>query len=325
MSTEDVVTEVANITRGLTNRVEICVLNNLGIYNFRINKPDSPKVVERPRLPTLVVGEAGLVQEGLIHQAKLPGGENQNYGPNHYELIENNRYEQVKELVGYMGLKTAEYDLFKVINKDTEVGVVYVDCGSDQAIDIDGIVYSPDTGSGGRSYSEPYQQIVSGGRWEPLYQTARSAGETGTGTLSWNFELDTNTFHKMILRFADFWSTTNRNFDIHINDWKRKEDFNIINRVGDPFKRTDLYFRVPVNQNKIELSLIGHGHLNAVEIYRLDKGDVEFIEASRDDEIVNKDIYLFLNKNISLSEDRLKDKFLEIQSAILRSRNLFFF
>lgn len=324
MSTEDIVTEVANITRGLTNRVEICVLNNLGVYNFSINRPDPPRVVERPRLPTLVVGEGGLVQEGLTHQARLPGGPNQNFGPNHYELIENNRYEQVKELLGYMGLKTADYDLFKVINKDTEVGVVYMDCGSNQAIDIDGIVYSPDTGSGGSSYSEPYEQIVSGGRWEPLYQTARSMGESGNGTLSWEFDLDANTFHKIILRFADFWENT-RTADIYINDWKRREDFNIVERAGGSFKRTDLSFRVPVNQNKIELSITGRGHLNAIDIYRLDKGDVEFVEASREDEIANKDIYLFVNKNISLSSDRLKARFLEIQNAILRSRNLFFF
>ena len=109
MSTEDTVTEIANITRGLTNRIEICTINNIGVYNFNINKPNQAKVVERPRLPSLVIGEGGIIQNGLTEQAKLPNGQSQNFGPNHYELIEHNRYKQVKELLGYMGLKTTDY------------------------------------------------------------------------------------------------------------------------------------------------------------------------------------------------------------------------
>lgn len=324
MSEENSISKIANITRGLTNRVEICVINNIGIYNFNIDRPNQSRVVERPRLPSLVIGQGGIIQEGLTNQEKSANGSSQNFGSNHYELIEKNRYSQVKELLGYMGLKTPEYHIFKVINKDIETGISYINCGFGQPIDVDGTIYSPDTGSGGSSFRRPLEEIVSGGKWTPIYKSARSVGQSGNGTLSWSINTNSNTSHKIILRFADFWNS-NGTANIYINGWKRKENFNIINRVGGPFKRTDVSFRVPVTNNKIELSIRGRGHLNAIDVYRLDKGDVDFIEADRDDLVVNKDAFLFVNKNINISVDNLKRKFLEIQGSVLKSRNLFLF
>ena len=222
-----------------------------------------------------------------------------------------------------MGLKTTDYSLFKVINKDIEVGVSHINCGMTIPVDIDGTIYSPDIGSGGSSHSTS-QQIVAGGKWEQLYQTARSTGNANNGTLSWNIPIDTNTSYKMVLRFADFWNI-NRKSDIYINGHKRREDFNIVSRVGGLYKRTDLTFRVPVNNNKIELLISNGGTLNAIDIYRLDKGDIDFVEADRNDEVTNKDIFLFVNKDINISEQNLKKKFLQIQNSVLKSRNLFFF
>ena len=279
-------------------------------------------MVERPRLPTLQIGEGGIIQDGLIEQSRFQN--NLYFGPNHYELIENGRYGQIKELLGYMGIKTQEYYLFKVINKDTEIGEVYINCGFDQPVDIDGTIYSPDIGSGGNSFERFDQQIVSSGKWLPVYQTARSMGESGSGTISWNIDVSANTFYKIKLRFADFWDSQQTQ-DIHINGWERKKDFSIIKRTGKAFERTDLNLRVPVTQNKIELSVRGRGHLNAIDVLRLEKGDVDLIEASRDDQVTNKDIFLFVNKNIDLAVGGLKKKFLEIQNSILKNRYSFFF
>jgi len=183
MSTEDVIGTIANMTKGLTNRTEICVINNMGTYNFNVNAPNQSKIVERPHLPTLVIGEGGIIQNGLIEQEKSTGGASQNFGKNQYELIPHDRYKQVKELLGYMGLKTAEYDLLKVVQKDIEVGVSYINCGSNTPLIIDGTTYSKDIGLGGDIYSVSYS-VVGGGKWEPLYQSARSTGGSQTGTLS---------------------------------------------------------------------------------------------------------------------------------------------
>jgi len=321
MHIQDPINKIANTTLGLTNRVEICVIDSLRSYDFNINRSEQPQVVERPNLPSLVVGEGGITQNGLTEQTKRKL-------KNRYEIIRHDRYVQVKELMGYMGIKADEYDLFKVEHKDTEVGTNFVNCGASDPIDISGIVYTSDdeffTPIGCDTSYSTTSQITSGGKWEELYQTARSIGNTEeTKTLSWEFNQDINTFYKMKLRFADYWEAV-RNFDIYINGWNRKEEFSIIGRAGKTFARTDIDFRVPVNTNKIKLDIIGSSHLNAVEIYRLDKGDVKFTEANRNDNVTNKDIFLFLNKDIYVSEQNLKRKFLEIQETTLKSRNLFF-
>jgi len=323
MSTEDMINTIANMTKGLTNRTEVCVINNMETYNFSVNAPNQSKIVEKPRLPSLVIGEGGIIQNGLIEQEKSVGGTSQNFGKNQYELIPHDRYKQVKELMGYMGLKTAEYDLLKVVQKDIEVGVSYINCGSNADLIVDGTTYSKDVGLGGNICDVSYP-IVGGGKWEQLYQSARSTGASQTGVLSWDIPIDTNTSHKMVLRFADYWPI-NRASDITINGLKRKEDFNIVGIAGGSYKRLDLTFRVPVNNNKIELSINNGGQLNAIEIYKLNKGDVEFVVADRDNKTTNKDVFLFVNKNINISEQNLKKKFLEIQGSILKSRNLYFF
>jgi len=310
------ISETANITRGLINRVEVCVINKIWNYEFNKTNNNNKQVVERPKLPTLKIGESGIVQNGLVTQTKLGGN-------NHYELIENGRYKQVKELMGYVGIKTSEYDLFKVINKETKNRLHFVNCGSNDTIKINKDIYTSDNGSGGIQVSKE-TQVANGIRWGVLYQTARSMGPSENGTITWNFNVNNNSIYEVKLRFADYWVSPNRNFDITINGTIRKEKFNIVEAASGTFKRTDLEFRVPVNDGKINITLNGNSHLNAIEIYSLAKGDIKFEEVNRDHTISNKDAYAFINKNISISEKNLKNKFLEIQGTTLKSRNLFF-
>lgn len=315
------VTNISNITKGLINRVEICVINKIWNYKFDRTTNNNKQVVEKPSLPTLKIGNSGIIQDGIIEQTKKQES-------NYYEMIENGRYEQVKELMGYMGVKTSDYDLFKVIDKDTENKLYFVNCGSDEAIKVGDDIYSKDIGVGGSNVSKEYQTILNSLRWEELYQTAKSIGENQSGTITWDFDINKNSIYKMKLRFADYWDsdeTPGRSMDITINDILRKEDFSIANTAGGVFKRIDLDFRVPVNNNKISLSLSGNSHLNAIEIFSLDKGDVDFVEITRNEILANKNIYLFVNKNINISENGLKRKFLEIKETTLQSRNLFFF
>lgn len=322
MDTE--ITKIASITRGLTNRIEICVINNLSIYNFNIAKPNPKRVVERPYLPTLVIGEKGIVQKGMCRQEISLGGSNQNFGGNHYDLIERNKFNQVKELLGYKGLKTNEYDLYKVIDKDVEIDIQHINCGSRIPIDIDGTIYSSDTGYGGNTYSRPNNQIEGGGRWEELYKTARGFSDRKSGGISWKILLKDNTNHKLVLRFADYWENTRR-FDIYINGEKRTENFNVKKRAGGTYRRTDTSLRIPINTNELQLDLVGNSILNAIDVYKLDKGDVEFMNIDRNHELTNKEVFLFVNKNINVSEQTLKNKFLSIQNSILKNRNSFFF
>lgn len=306
------------ITKGLTNRTEICVINNIYQYKFNIDRYQPSRCVERPRYPSLVVGEAGLLQNGLCHQERKQGP--LNHGPNHYELIEH-RYDSVKYLLGYMGLKTNDYYLYKVVQKNVEYGESFINCGSTDTIDINGIVYTSDIGSGGRRYSRPNNHISGARTLMPIYQSARSVGN---GVLTWDIDVSENTFYKLILRFADFWNES-RDVDIFINGWYRRKGFNIVEKASGTYKRMDLAFTVPVKSNKIELKLESRGHLNGIDVYRLEKEDVEFEEITRDNEVNDKETYLFVNKMINASEQTIKNKFLGIQKNILKSRNLFFF
>jgi hypothetical protein len=311
-------TELVYGTKGLTNRNEICVINNIGVYNFNINRSSPPRVVERPYYPPLAVGEPGFIQSGMTEQAISAGGAAQNFGPNRYELIEHGRYNYVKELMGYVGAKTDEYDIYRVVAKATEIPYTFIDCGSSTSIDIGGTVYLADTGIGGL-IENTLNHIAESGILEPIYQTARIGGG-----LSWTINTNQNASYKVRLRFADFYNI-HRSFDIYINGIRRKQGFDVVGTIQKPFARIDLSFEVPVTQNKIELLLSGNAILNAIDVYGLDKSDIEFIEGTRDDQVENKDIYLFVNKNIIISTNNLKKKFLEVQSTTLQSRNKFYY
>ena len=79
------ITNTANITKGLTNRIEVCVINIMFNYGFNVNRESNiKKVIEKPELPSLVIGESGVIQEGLTEQSKTNL-------KNHYELIEQGR------------------------------------------------------------------------------------------------------------------------------------------------------------------------------------------------------------------------------------------
>lgn len=312
------ITNIINKTRGLTDRNEICVINNIGSYGFQIVRPNTPRCVEYPQYPPLVVGEAGFKEDGLCRQIRGQG--NQNFGPNTYEMIEHNRYKQVKELMGYVGAKTAEYKLYKVEPKEIQYPTLFMSCGDSQDIDINGLVYTKDTGSGGGAHQRLNQNILSGGQYERIYQTLRATSTM----MSWNININENGKYLVILRFADFWMS-DESSTLIINGAVRKTNFNVIDKVGDRYRRYDMRLRVPVTNNEIEIEFSGRSVLNAIEVYRLRKEDVEFELASRDDMISNRDIFLFVNNAITASEQTIKNKFLDIYKTILRSRHSFFF
>jgi hypothetical protein len=311
------INDIANITKGLTNRIEICVLNNLNSYNFFIDRSNPKKCAEYPKLPPLCPTIEGFTEKGMCNQ--FSGQSPTNFGPNQYELIENGRYEQVKELLGYMGIRDEDYQLFRMDPKDTEINISRISCGQSNPIEVNGVVYQADTGIGGIEQSIGIP-IIGSGDLESIYQTARLIND---GILEWNIPVEDNTNYKLKLRFADFYNVTN-GADIYINNWKREEDINPGAIVGQ-YTRLDRNFRVPVTQNNIHIKLQNRAILNAIEVYRLDKGDVKFTDITREDNINNKEVYLFINNNINASEDTIKKLFLSIQSTILRSRNLFFF
>ena len=306
------INDVINTTKGLTNRIEICVINNLNTYNFFI-EPNPPKCVEYPKLPPLYPTINGFKENGMCNQ------EQSQVDPNHYEIIEHERYTQVKELLGYMGINDKTHQLFRVDPKDIETNIVKISCGESKPIEIDKGVYQADTGSGGIIKTTEIP-IIGSGSYEPIYQTARSIDD---GILEWDISVKNNTNYKIKLKFADFYNVGD-GADIYINNRIREKDINPGAIVGQ-YTRLDKNYKVPVSDNHINIKLCNRAILNAIDVYRLDKGDIKFADITRDDIINNKEIYLFVNKNIEASEDTIKNKFLSIQSTILRSRNLFFF
>ena len=304
------INNIINITTGLTYKNEVCVINTICPYDFEIHKPNQLRCVEKPSYPPLSPTVKSLRQEGTCWQIR-------NNKQNIYELIPHNRYKQVKELMGYVGLKLAEYDLYKINEKETEYGETFINCGSNTPITINGITYQADQSTYGLS-KEVSNPINGTKHLTKIYQTARYGRN-----LNWSITTKDNGMYKVLLRFADFWDRY-RITDIIINNTQRMSRLNIIGITKKPFVRYDVNFRVPSTQNNITIKLQNSSIINAIDVYRLINDDIEILNIDRDHIIENKDTYLFVRKQLNVSMHTIKSKFLNIRNSILRSRNKFF-